>query len=64
MRYQITVRYGSTNHRYHTYSVETEDARAALEGAALEMPPEIVGEVDLVEVRVAPDPDSRSYIGE
>ncbi len=44
--------------------METEDARAALEGAALEMPPEIVEEVDLVEVRVAPDPDSRSYIGE
>ena len=64
MRYQITVRYGSANQRHHTYFVETEDARAALEGAALEMPPEIVGEVDLVEVRVAPDPDNRSYIGE
>ena len=64
MRYQITVRYGSANQRYHTYFVETEDARAALEGAALEMPPEIVEEGDLVEVRVAPDPDNRSYIGE
>ena len=42
--------------------VEAKDAREALEGAALQMPPEIVGEVDLVEVRVAPDPDTRSYI--
>ena len=62
MRYQVTVRYGSTNHRYHICFVEAKDAREALEGAALQMPPEIVGEVDLVEVRGAPDPDTRSYI--
>ena len=64
MRYQVTVRYGGQRQRYHTYVVEADDARAALEVAAKQMSAEIVGEVDLVELRVAVDPDERSYVSE
>ncbi len=63
MRYQITLRYGGRHQRYHTYVVEAADARLALEVAAGKMPDEIVTEVDLVELRVAVDPDRRAYLG-
>lgn len=64
MRYQITVRHGTRRQRYHTYEVEAHDAATALRLAAERMPPEIVEEVDLVEMRVAVDPDARDYVGE
>jgi hypothetical protein len=64
MRYQVTVRYGGTRQRYHTYAVEAADAGAALQAAAAEMPAEIRREADLVELRTAVDPDARSYVGE
>lgn len=64
MRYQVTVRYGASRQRYHTYEVDANDARAALEVAAERLPAEISGEVDLVELRIAVDPDERSYLGE
>ena len=64
MRYQVTVRYGGQRQRYHTYAVEAVDAGAALEAAAEQMPPEIRGDADLVELRAAVDPDARSYVGE
>lgn len=64
MRFQVTVRYGTRAQRYHTYALDAEDTRSALEVAASLMPPEIVGEADLVEVRVAVDPDARTYVGE
>lgn len=60
MRYQITVRHGTQRQRYHTYEVEAHDAATALRLAAERMPPEIAQEVDLVEMRVAVDPDARS----
>ena len=62
MKYQITVRYGGGHQRYHTYVVEAEDARAALEVAAEQMPAEIGSAADLVELRVAVDPDKRAYL--
>jgi hypothetical protein len=64
MKYQVTVRYGTRRQRYHTYHVEADDARAALQVAAAHMPPDIGGEADLVELRIAADPDARIYAGE
>ncbi len=62
MTFQITVRYGLSRHRYHTYVVEGEDARRALRAAADSMPDEVAAEADLVELRVAVDPDRRTYV--
>ena len=64
MRYQITVRYGGSRQRYHTFQVEADDAGQALHAAADGMPEEIAGDADLVELRVAVDPDDRTYLGE
>jgi len=62
MTFQITVRYGGRYQRYHTFQVDAPDAKGALEAAARKMPDEVVAEADLVEVRVAVDPDERSFI--
>ena len=64
MHYQITVRYGGRYQRYHTLVVEAADVAEALRGAADEMPAEIAAEADLVELRVAVDPEQRTYVGE
>jgi hypothetical protein len=64
MKYQVTVRHGRARQRYHTYVVEADDARDALEAAAQGLPARISLEVDLVELRIAVDPDDRSYVGE
>lgn len=64
MEFQITVRYGGRYQRYHTFQVTAADAREALEAAARDMPAEIAAEADLVEMRVAVDPDDRKYMGE
>ena len=64
MTYQVTVRYGAQRQRYHTYVVEAEDAASALKVASERMPLEISAEVDLVELRVAVDPEARTYVGE
>jgi len=64
MTFQITVRYGTRYQRYHTYTVEAADARAALAEAARALPDAIVQEVDLVEMRVAVDPEERAFLGE
>ena len=57
MNYQVTIRYGRKIQRYHSLTVEATDAVAALRLAADEIPAEIVDEVDLVELREAPDFD-------
>lgn len=64
MRFQVTVRYGGSRQRYHTFVVEASDAASALRAAADETPREIAGDADLVELRVAVDPDDRTYLGE
>jgi len=64
MNYQITVRYGGRHQRYHTFQLEAPDAAAALTRAGEEMPAEIAPEVDLVELRIAVDPEKRSYLGD
>ena len=62
MHYQVTVRYGGRYQRYHTYVVEAGDAREALADAAEKMPPDVAGEADLVELRIAADPERRTYV--
>ncbi len=64
MRYQVTVRYGTEWQRYHTFEVDAGDLPEALRLAADAVPEGVVPEADLVELRVAPDPDDRSYLGE
>lgn len=64
MRFQVTVRYGGVRQRYHTYVVDAGDAREALSVAAEEMPSEVAPQADLVELRVAIDPDERVYVGD
>jgi hypothetical protein len=59
MDYQITVRHGAQTQRYLTISVSAGDAAEALVLASREIPTEVVAEVDLVELRVAPDFDKR-----
>ena len=62
MNFTITVRYGGRRQRYHTFIVEADDSRAALTPAADGIPDEIAPEADLIELRVAVDPDDRAYI--
>lgn len=64
MMFQVTVRYGSRYQRYHTYRVDAGDLPEALRSAAEAMPGEIVEQADLVEIRPAPDPEARSYMGD
>ena len=64
MHYQVTVRYGDRYQRYHTYVVEAADVAGALTTAATQIPREIATEVDLVELRIAVDPEARTYLGE
>ncbi|MDX1645829.1 MAG: hypothetical protein R3304_01700 [Longimicrobiales bacterium] len=64
MRFQITVRHGGRRQRYHTFVVEAEHAGAALTKAAREIPAEIAEDADLVELRIAVEPDDRVYVGE
>lgn len=64
MRFQVTVRYGGSRQRYHTFVVDAADAATALRAAADETPPQIAADADLVELRIAVDPDDRTYLGE
>lgn len=64
MHYQVTVRFGGARQRYHTLVVESGDAASALRAAADQIPAEIAPDVDLVELRVAVDPERRTYLGE
>ena len=64
MLFQITVRYGTVTQRYHVLQVEAADAREALREGARALPEEIVGQVDLMEIRLAVDPDRRGYLEE
>ena len=64
MNFQVTARYGGEYQRYHTYLVDAPDAKAALQAAAAALPDEIAAQTDLIEVRVAVDPDERKYVDE
>jgi hypothetical protein len=57
--YQITVRYGTRFQRYHTFTVDAPHVGEALRLASEGVPAEILPEADLVELRVAVDPDAR-----
>jgi hypothetical protein len=58
MKFQVTVRYGHTAQRYHTFQVEAPEAGTALRIVADQVPSEILHEVDLVELRRAVDPET------
>jgi hypothetical protein len=58
--YQITVRYGRRYQRYHTFTVDAANVADALRLAADQVPPGILPEADLVELREAVDPDARA----
>ena len=62
--WQITVRYGERYQRYHTFEVQGADVRSALQAAGAEVPDAVAEHADLVEVRIAVDPDERRYVGE
>ena len=62
MNFQVTARHGGKYQRYHTYLVDAPDAKAALRAAAAELPDDIAPETDLVEIRIAVDPDKRMYM--
>jgi hypothetical protein len=64
MNYRVTVRYGERRQRHHTLDVEAPDLPGALRAAAERIPSEIADTADLAEVRPAPDPDQRTYLGE
>lgn len=55
MDFQVTIRYGKKTQRYLSLAVEAPDAVSALRKAADEVPQEIASEVDIVELRPAPD---------
>jgi hypothetical protein len=57
MDYQVTIRYGKRAQRYLTMVVTAPDVPAALRLAADGIPEDLVSEVDLVELRDAPDYD-------
>ena len=57
MDYQVTVRHGKKIRRYLSFQVEAPDAAEALRLAADGIPGEFAGEVDIVELREAPDFD-------
>jgi hypothetical protein len=64
MDYQITIRYGKRRQPSHAFSVEAPDVASALRPAADAIPPGVLPEVDLVELRAAVHPDRRTYVGE
>jgi len=57
MDYQVTIRYGKKAQRYMTLAVAAPDVASALRLAADGIPEDLVSEVDLVELRDAPDFD-------
>ncbi len=57
MDYQATIRYGKKSQRYLSLALSAPDVPSALRLAADGIPEDLVAEVDLVELRVAPDFD-------
>ena len=64
MSYQATIRYGKKIQQYLSLAVEAPNVPEALRQVADQIPAEIAGEVDLVELREAPDFDKRMEEGE
>ena len=63
-RYTVTVRFGRRGYRYHTFEVDAADVSEALEEAAAGLAPDIRETADLVEVRRAPEPEEREFLGQ
>lgn len=63
MRFQVTVRFGREQPRYHQCQVEAETLRDALVQAAASLPEEVAAEADLAEIRPWVDPEDRGAPG-
>lgn len=63
MEFRVTVRLGD-RYDYRTFTVQGDDAAEALRAAAAALSAEVAARADLVELRVAADPDGREYVGE
>lgn len=59
MRFQVTVRFGKAQPRYHQTQVEAETLRDALTQAAAALPEEVAAHGDLAEIRPWVDPEDR-----
>lgn len=59
MDYQVTIRYGKKTQQYLTLGVEAPDVPTTLHMVANHIANEMTEEVDLVELREAPDFDKR-----
>lgn len=64
MDFKVTVRYGGARKRYHLVSVTARNVREAMRLAVEDISDEIAAEADLVEIRPAPQPEGRTYLGE
>ena len=64
LEYQATIRYGGARQRYHLTSVAGADIRTVLTNLSKELPDEVAAEANLVEIRLAVDPEDRRYLGE
>lgn len=63
-RFSVTVRYGQRGYRYHTFEVDATDMSVALAEVSAGLAPEVRETADLVEVRSAPEPEERLFMGE
>lgn len=63
MEFQVTVRLGD-QYDYRTFRVQGGDVAEALRAAADALSSDVAARADLVELRVAADPDEREYVGE
>ncbi|NIP58964.1 MAG: hypothetical protein GWM92_11695 [Gemmatimonadetes bacterium] len=63
MDFRVTVRLGD-RYGYRTFRVQGADAAEALRAAADALSSDVAARADLVELRVAADPDEREYVGD
>jgi hypothetical protein len=63
VKFRVTVRWGKPGVRYHVAEVEGVNLAEALRQAADLLPDDVAESADLAELRPAPDPEEREYLG-
>jgi hypothetical protein len=63
VKFRVTVRWGKPGVRYHVAEVEGRTLVEALRNTADILPDEVAESADLAELRPAPDPEEREYLG-
>lgn len=58
-RYRMAIRYGDVRQQYHVADLEASSLHDALRQAVDAIPEEVDRTADLVEIRLAVDPDAR-----